>query len=57
MPENRILKFYAHTWWLWVLFLLIAAGLAIALTPMFWLTIPGLILYSLYFAMVRGDEL
>ncbi len=56
MASNRIVAFYAQTWWLWVLFLIIAAMLAIFVTPIFWLTIPGLILYSLYFALVRSEE-
>lgn len=56
MSENRIVAFYARTWWLWCLFLLIAGALAIFLTPLYWLTIPGLILYSLYFALVRVED-
>jgi hypothetical protein len=56
MSRNRIVEFYAKTWWLWLLFLLVGVGFSIYLAPFFWFTIPGLILYSLYFATVRTQD-
>jgi hypothetical protein len=56
MSRNRIVEFYAKTWWLWLLFLLVGVGFSIFLAPFFWFTIPGLILYSLYFATVRTQD-
>ena len=54
---HPMLAFYKQTWWLWLLFLAVFVGLSYYVSPLFVIMIPGLILYSLYFGVVRTSEL
>lgn len=54
---HPMLAFYKQTWWLWLLFLIVFVGLAVYVSPLLVIMIPGLILYSIYFGVVRTTEL
>ena len=45
-----------ETWYAWILFLVIAIGMAIFSNPIFLGMIPGLVVVFFYFAFVRYDE-
>ena len=49
--------FYKQTWWLWLLFVLLFAFLTYKVSLIFIVLIPGIILYSVYFGVVRVTEL
>ena len=53
---NKMLEFYKRTWWIWSLFVLLTAVFAIVVTPLYWIVLPCLLLYSIYFATVRRIE-
>jgi 4-hydroxybenzoate polyprenyltransferase len=54
---HPMLAFYKQTWWLWLLFLGVFVALSYFVSPLFIVMIPGLILYSVYFGVVRTSEL
>jgi hypothetical protein len=54
---NPMMAFYKQTWWLWLLFVVLFALLAKYVSFLFVLMIPGIILYSVYFGIVRTSEL
>ncbi|MDB5328730.1 MAG: hypothetical protein JWM57_4299 [Phycisphaerales bacterium] len=54
---HPMLAFYKQTWWLWLIFLAVFVALSYYVSPLFVIMIPGLILYSIYFAVVRISEL
>ena len=49
-------KFYAQTWWLWLLLLVAFVVMASMVHPVFWLFVPGIIAYSFYFGWVRVTD-
>ena len=53
---NKMLQFYKRTWWIWSLFVIFIAVAATYVTPLYWIALPGLVLYSVYFATVRRIE-
>jgi len=46
-------KFYLQTWWLWLLLMAGFVVLAIKVSCIFWLFVPGITVYSFYFGWVR----
>jgi hypothetical protein len=54
---HPMLAFYKQTWWLWLLFLGVFVALTVKVSALFVIMIPGLILYSIYFGVVRTSEL
>lgn len=54
---HPMLAFYKQTWWLWLIFLGVFAALSWYVNLLFVVMIPGLILYSIYFGVVRISEL
>lgn len=54
---HPMLAFYKQTWWLWLLFLAVFVALSYYVSPLFVVMIPGLLLYSVYFGVVRTSEL
>lgn len=53
---HPLLRFYLNTWWLWLGFLIVFVLLGIYVMPLFFIFIPGLLAYSLYFGSVRVKE-
>lgn len=53
---HPLLRFYLKTWWLWLGFLIVFILLGIYATALFFIFIPGLLAYSLYFGSVRVKE-
>ncbi len=53
---EALLRFYSKTWWLWLLFVIVFALLGHYGPTLFYLFIPGLIGYSIYFGLIRGSE-
>jgi hypothetical protein len=49
--------FYRQTWWLWVMFVLCLGVLAYVVSLVFLVGIPVLIVYSIYFGIVRVGEI
>ena len=54
---HPMLAFYKQTWWLWLIFLIVFAAMSYYVSALFVVMIPGLILYSIYFGVVRISEL
>ncbi len=53
---KRYKAFLKQTWWLWSLYVLVAASLITFVAPIFWAVIPMMIVNFFYFAVVRYDE-
>jgi hypothetical protein len=53
---HPLLDFYRRTWWLWLAFVSLFITLGIYVSFVFWILIPGLLIYSIYFGMVRASE-
>ena len=53
---HPLLYFYSRTWWLWLAFVALFITLGIYVSAIFWILIPGLLIYSIYFGMVRSSE-
>ena len=53
---HPLLDFYRRTWWLWLAFVALFITLGIYVSFIFWILIPGLLVYSIYFGMVRASE-
>ncbi len=54
---EALLQFYKKTWWLWLAFTILFIVLAINVSGLFYIFIPGLLGYSIYFGMIRGSEM
>ena len=54
---NPMLTFYKQTWWLWLLFVLVFAWLTYRVSALFVVMVPGIVLYSVYFGIIRTSEL
>ena len=48
--------YYRQTWWLWLVFVIVFGLLGHFVVALFYLFIPGLLIYSAYFGMVRVSE-
>jgi hypothetical protein len=55
-PMEALLAFYKKTWWLWLIFVIVFVVLAIKVSGLLWIGVPGVIFYSAYFGSVRGQE-
>ena len=53
---DDLIDFYKRTWWLWVIFVITFILLGYFVVPLFYIFIPGLLGYSVYFGMVRASE-
>jgi hypothetical protein len=51
-----MLRFYLRTWWLWLLFVVLFVVLGLKVSYVFFILIPVLLGYSVYFGMVRASE-
>lgn len=49
-------KFYAQTWWVWLLIMIGFSLLAYYVSCIFWLFVPGIVVYSFYFGWVRVTD-
>ena len=49
-------KFYAQTWWVWLLIVVGFVYMALKVHGVFWLFVPGIIVYSFYFGWVRVTD-
>lgn len=54
---DEFLHFYKQTWWFWLLMVIASVILARTVLGVFYLLIPILLAYSVYFAYVRGSEI
>lgn len=54
---DNLLRFYKKTGWLWILFCIVFVVMGMYVMPLFYIFIPGLLGYSLYFGIVRGSEM
>jgi hypothetical protein len=50
-------KFYRQTWWLWLIFAALIAGLCYFVSLVFVLGFPILIAYSVFFGITRVNEI
>ena len=50
-------KFYRQTWWLWLIFAGLLAGLCYFVSLIFVLGFPVLIAYSVFFGVTRVNEI
>lgn len=50
-------KFYRQTWWLWLIFAVLLAGLCYFVSLIFVLGFPVLIAYSVFFGVTRVNEI
>lgn len=53
---KRYKAFLKQTWWLWSIYVVIAASLIYFVAPIFWAVIPMMVVNFFYFAIVRYDE-
>jgi len=53
---KRYKAFLKQTWWLWLGYVAVAAGLIYFVAPVFWAVIPMMVVNFFYFAIVRYDE-
>jgi len=49
-------KFYFQTWWVWLLLMAGFIVLAWKVSCIFWLFVPGILIYSVYFGWVRVTD-
>ncbi|HEX8339763.1 MAG TPA: hypothetical protein VF624_02535 [Tepidisphaeraceae bacterium] len=55
-PMHPLLDFYRRTWWLWLAFTAMFVLLGLNVSFVFLILIPALLVYSVYFGMVRASE-
>ncbi len=53
---EALIRYYRKTWWLWLLFVITFALLGYYVIALFYIFIPGLLAYSVYFGIIRGSE-
>lgn len=50
-----LISLWRETWWLWIAFLVVIAGMSVVVGPFFWLIAPCLPVVYAYFAYARYD--
>jgi membrane protein implicated in regulation of membrane protease activity len=50
-------KFYRQTWWLWLIFAALIAGLCYFVSEIFLFGFPIMVVYSIFFAITRVKEI
>ncbi len=53
---NRLKGLFRDTWWLWLLFLAIGITFIVAVSPIFFVTLPVLAVAYVYYATMRYDD-
>lgn len=53
---EQIKSLLRETWWLWLVFCLMVALMAVVISALFLLMLPVLVVVCVYFAFVRYDE-
>ena len=54
---HPMIRYYRQTWWLWLLLTVAFVVLAWYVSALFWIFIPFLLAYSVYFGLIRVSEL
>jgi hypothetical protein len=53
---EQLIDFYKRTWWAWTLLIVALLLLGWYINPIVWIVIPGLLVYSVYFGLVRSSD-
>ncbi len=56
LAVHPMLRYYAQTWWLWLLLVVAFALIGYYVTALFFIFIPFLLAYSVYFGLIRTSE-
>lgn len=53
---HPMLRYYKQTWWLWLLLVIVFCVIGRYVSGLFFVFIPFLLAYSVYFGLVRTSE-